>query len=372
MQFIDLVSQRARIEDRLNAAVLKVVAEGKYILGPEVAEFEKQLADYVGVKHVLACANGTDALQMPLMAMGVGPGDAVFCPSFTFAATAEVVALVGAEAVFVDVEEDTYNMNVEQLQAAIDAVRKEGRLTPKAIIPVDLFGLPADYRAIMAIADKEGLRVISDAAQSIGGKRDNAMCGSFGHVGATSFYPAKPLGCYGDGGAIFTNDDELNDVLRSIHFHGKGETQYDNVRIGLNSRLDTIQAAVLLEKMAILEDEMETRQKVANRYAEGLGDIVKVTRPAAGIRSAWAQYSIETERRDELKAHLQAQGIPSVIYYVKPLHLQTAYKHYMVAPGGLPVSEALPSRILSLPMHAYLSEEDQERVIAAIREFHGK
>jgi len=243
---------------------------------------------------------------------------------------------------------------------------------PKAIIPVDLFGLAADYNRISAIADREGLFVIEDAAQSIGGKRDNVMCGAFGHVGATSFYPAKPLGCYGDGGAMFTNDAELADTLRSVLFHGKGETQYDNVRIGLNSRLDTIQAAVLLEKLAILEDEMEARDRIAKRYNEALKDVVKVPALPAGNRSAWAQYSIESENRDGLKAHLQAEGVPSVIYYVKPLHQQTAYKHYPVAPGGLPVSESLPNRILSLPMHPYLSEADQDKIIGAIRGFHGK
>lgn len=372
MQFIDLGAQRARIEDRLNAAIAKVVKEGRYILGPEVSEFEEKLAEYVGVKHVIACANGTDALQMPLMARGIGPGDAVFCPSFTFAATAEVVALVGAEPVFVDVDPDTYNMDVAQLEEAIAAIRKEGRLEPKAIIPVDLFGLAADYAAINAIAERENLFVISDAAQSIGGKRGNTMCGAFGHVASTSFYPAKPLGCYGDGGAMFTNDTEMAETLRSILFHGKGETQYDNIRIGLNSRLDTIQAAVLLEKLAILEDEMEARQIVAKRYNEGLKDVVKVPVMPEGSRSAWAQYSLETEGRDELRASLQKEGIPSVVYYVKPLHLQEAYKHYAKAPAGLPVSEALPSRIMSLPMHPYLSEEDQDKIIKVIRNFHGK
>ncbi len=372
MQFIDLGAQRARIEGRLNAAIAKVVAEGRYILGPEVAEFEKKLGEYLGVEHVIACANGTDALLMPLMAHGVGPGHAVFVPSFTFAATAEVVALAGAEPVFIDVDPDSYNIDAAQLEAAIAAVRKEGRLEPKAIIPVDLFGLAADYNRITAIAEREGLFVIEDAAQSVGGKRDNVMCGAFGHVGSTSFYPAKPLGCYGDGGAMFTNDAELADTLRSVLFHGKGETQYDNVRIGLNSRLDTIQAAVLLEKLVILEDEMEARDRIARRYNEGLKEVVKVPLMPAGSRSAWAQYSIESENRDGLKAHLQAEGVPSVIYYVKPLHLQTAYKRYPIAPGGLPVSESLPSRILSLPMHPYLSESDQDRIIGAIRAFHGR
>ncbi len=370
MQFIDLAAQRARISDKIDAAVAKVIREGKYILGPEVAEFERKLADYVGVKHVIACANGTDALLIPLFALGVGRGDAVFCPSFTFAATAEVVALAGAEPVFVDIDPDTYNMDTDQLKAAIRAVRAAGRLMPKAIIPVDLFGLSADYDAIEAIAAEEGLAVIEDAAQAIGGSRQGKMCGAFGAVASTSFYPAKPLGCYGDGGAMFTNDDGMAELLRSYAFHGKGESQYDNVRVGLNSRLDTIQAAILIEKLAILEDEMQARQRVAQRYQDGLAGVVKTAVVDNQSRSAFAQYAIESENRDGLKAHLQENGIPSVIYYVKPLHQQAAYNRYPIAPGGLPVSESLPSRILCLPMHAYLTSEDQDRIIGTIREFH--
>lgn len=370
MQFIDLGAQRARIENKLNAAVVKVIAGGRYILGPEVAEFEKQIAAYAGVKHAVACANGTDALVMPLMATGIGPGHAVFCPGFTFAATAEVVALVGAEPVFIDVLSDSYNMDPEQLQQAIAMIRKEGRLEPKAVIPVDLFGLPADYNAISAIAAEENLFVIEDAAQSIGGKRDNVMCGAFGNVAATSFYPAKPLGCYGDGGAMFTDDDELAAVLRSILFHGKGETQYDNVRIGMNSRLDTIQAAILIKKLAILEDEMEKRERIGARYAQGLAGVVKVPHIPRDCRSAYAQYTIEAENRDALKAYLQEAGVPSAVYYVKPLHLQIAYRHFPRAAGGLPVSGWLAGRVLSLPMHPYLSDEDQDRVIMAIRSFY--
>ncbi|MEW9806889.1 DegT/DnrJ/EryC1/StrS family aminotransferase [Mesorhizobium sp. ZMM04-5] len=372
MQFIDLGAQRARIGDRLKVAIDKVVEDGRYILGPQVAEFESRLAAYVGVKHCIACANGTDALLLPLYASGIGPGDAVFVPSFTFAATAEVVALAKAEPVFVDVDPDTYNIDIASLEAAIAMVKAEGRLAPKAIIPVDLFGLGADYDAIMAIAKREGLLVIEDAAQAIGGSIGARMCGSFGHVGATSFYPAKPLGCYGDGGAMFTNDDALAEKLRSFAFHGKGETQYDNIHVGINSRLDTLQAAILLEKLAILEEEMVARQAVAKRYAEGLGEVVKASGNVLGTRSAWAQYAIETPQRDALKAHLQENGIPSVIYYVKPLHCQVAYRRFPVAPGGLPVSEALPERILCLPMHPYLSVEDQDRVITTVLNFIGK
>ena len=371
MQFIDLGAQRERIGDRLTTAINQVVADGRYILGPQVAEFEQKLAAYVGTKHCIACANGTDALLLPLLASGIGPGDAVFVPSFTFAATAEVVALAKAEPVFVDVEPDTYNIDVASLEAAIEMIKTEGRLVPRAIIPVDLFGIAADYEAIAAIAARENLIVIEDAAQAIGGSTGGRMCGSFGLVASTSFYPAKPLGCYGDGGAMFTNDDAFAEKLRSYAFHGKGETQYDNVHIGLNSRLDTIQAAILLEKLAILEDEMEARKRVGERYAEGLGDVVKAARAPAGDRSAWAQYAIETPNRDALKAHLQENGIPSVIYYVKPLHQQVAYRDFPVAPGGLPVSEALPNTILCLPMHPYLSSEDQDRVISTIRNFIG-
>ncbi len=369
MQFIDLGAQRDRIRDRLDAAIDRVVDEGKYILGPQVAEFEQKLAAYVGVKNVIACANGTDALLLPLLASGIGPGDAVFVPSFTFAATAEVVALAKAEPVFIDVDAETYNIDIASLEAAIAMIKAEGRLKPRAIIPVDLFGLGADYTAIAEIAERENLLVIEDAAQAIGGSIDGKMCASFGKVASTSFYPAKPLGCYGDGGAMFTNDDEFAARLRSFAFHGKGETQYDNIHVGLNSRLDTLQAAILIEKLAILEDEMIARQKVAQRYRDGLHNVVKVAHVPQGHRSAWAQYAIETPHRDALKAHLQEKGIPSVIYYVKPLHQQVAYKDYPVAPGGLPVSEALPTRILCLPMHPYLSAEDQDRIISTISDF---
>jgi len=372
MQFIDLNAQRTRIEEKLNTAILKVVAEGRYILGPEVEALEQRLGDYLNVKHVIACANGTDALLMPLMAWQIGAGDAVFCPSFTFAATAEVVALVGAEPVFVDVLPDDYTIDPQSLQQAIIKTKEEGRLTPRAIIPVDLFGLAADYDAISAIAAEHDLLIIEDAAQSIGGKRGDAMCGSFGHVAATSFYPAKPLGCYGDGGAMFTNDDELAAKLRSILFHGKGESQYDAARIGLNSRLDTIQAAILLEKLHLLEEEMELRAGIANRYNEGLQDVVKVPLMEQNIRCAFAQYTIEAKERDALKAHLQQAGIPSMIYYAKPLHLQVAYQHFPRVQQHLPVTQILCENVLSLPMHPYLDRQDQTKIITTIREFYKK
>ena len=372
MQFIDLAAQRARLGSALDEAIGAVVQGGRYILGPDVAAFEERLADYLGVKHVIGCASGTDALQIPLMAWGVGPGDAVFVPSFTFASTAEVVALLGAEPVFVDIDPELYLMDPRSLEAAIEMVVAEGRLTPRVVVPVDLFGMVADYDAIGRIAGAHGLKVISDAAQATGAKRDGTFCGAFGDVASTSFYPAKPLGCYGDGGAVMTDDDDLAAIMRSVAFHGKGESQYDNVRVGLTSRLDTIQAAVLNLKLGILEEEMAARQTVAETYHRGLRDVVKASRSPDGMRPAWAQYAIESTDRDGLKAHLGECGIPSVVYYVKPLHRQVAYRDYPVAPGGLPVTDAKPSTILCLPMHPYLSSDDQERVISGVRDFCGR
>ncbi|MEX3010431.1 DegT/DnrJ/EryC1/StrS family aminotransferase [Hoeflea sp. TYP-13] len=369
MQFIDLAAQRARIGGRLEQAVSKVLGEGRYILGPEVSEFEARIAEYVGVKHAIGCANGTDALLLPLMAREIGPGDAVFVPSFTFAATAEVVALTGATPVFVEIAHETYNLNPSCLEDAIQDVKARGMLNPKAVIPVDLFGTPADYPAIEAICRKHDIMVLEDAAQSIGGTTAAGACGSFGDVAATSFYPAKPLGCYGDGGAMFTNDDEMMERLRSYAFHGKGESQYDNVHIGMNSRLDTIQAAILLEKLAIFDEELEARQKIAGYYCDNLKDHVRVPHTPQGMRSAWAQFAIETVDRDGLKAHLGEKGIPSVIYYVKPLHQQPAYAHYPKGPGELTVTEQLPNSILCLPMHPYLERSDQDRIIETIVEF---
>ncbi|USP03492.1 DegT/DnrJ/EryC1/StrS family aminotransferase [Bartonella taylorii] len=370
MQFIDLAAQRLRIEDKINTAIAHVVSSGQYILGPKVTEFEERLADYLGVKHVVACANGTDALKMPLMAKNIGPSDAVFCPSFTFSATAEVVALVGAEPVFVDVLPNTFNIDVDKLSEAIEMVKKRGRLKPKAIIAVDLFGLPADYMKIAKVAAKENLFIIEDAAQSMGGRSGNIMCGAFGDVAATSFYPAKPLGCYGDGGAMMTNDDNLAALLRSILFHGKGETQYDNVRIGMNSRLDTIQAAILLEKFVIFEEEIEKRVAIAQYYSNNLRDIVTVPEVREGERCAYAQYTIKVENRDKLKDYLQKNSIPTMVYYKTPLHQQLAYKHFPYVKDSLSVSESLGNCVLSLPMHPYLTQTDQDMVIQRIRDFY--
>ncbi|WP_332065974.1 DegT/DnrJ/EryC1/StrS family aminotransferase [Bartonella sp. CB189] len=370
MQFVDIGAQRVRIEDKVNAAIAHVVASGKYILGPKVTEFEEKLANYLGVKHVVACANGTDALKMPLMAKNIGLGDAVFCPSFTFCATAEVVALVGAEPVFVDVMPDTFNIDVDKLCESIEMVKREGRLKPKAIIAVDLFGFPANYAQISSIAEKENLFILEDSAQSMGGKSGETMCGAFGDVAATSFYPAKPLGCYGDGGAMMTNDDDLAELLRSILFHGKGETQYDNVRIGLNSRLDTIQAAILLEKLAIFEDEIEKRAAIAQYYSDGLRDTVTVPEVEKGIRPAYAQYTIKAENRDKLKEYLQKHSIPTMVYYKTPLHRQPAYKRFPYVKGSLCVSESLGNSVLSLPMHPYLTQDDQDFIIQKIKDFY--
>ena len=368
--FIDIGAQRRRLGPAIDEAVGRVLTHCQFIGGPEVAQLEAALATYSGARHVISCASGTDALLMVLMAKGVGPGDAVFCPSFTFCATGESVALTGASPVFVDVDEATYNMDVASLKSAI-ATAKAAGLKPTAIIPVDLFGQPADHAAIAAIAAEEGLFVLDDAAQAFGATYKGKRLGTQALATATSFFPAKPLGCYGDGGAIFTDSDELAETLRSIRVHGQGSDKYDNVRLGLTGRLDTIQAAVLLEKLKIFDDEIAARNKVAERYARSLGNIVTVPRVTEGNTSIWACYTIRLPKgtdRAAFAAALQAQGVPSAIYYVKSVHMQTAYAGYPVADGGLPVCEALSSDVISLPVHAYLDEPTQERVIKAVRD----
>jgi dTDP-4-amino-4,6-dideoxygalactose transaminase len=352
-------------------------------MGPEVRQFEAELAAFGQAPLSLSCANGTDAIALPLMAWGVGRGDAVFCPSFTFTATPEVVPWVEATPVFVDVLPDTFNIDPAALEAAIEGVKADGKLKPAVVIAVDLFGQPADYPALRAVCDRHGLKLISDSAQGFGCTLNGKHPIHWADVATTSFFPAKPLGCYGDGGAVVLKDQALWDLMDSFRVHGKAvaqdlngrvfehESKYLNARIGMNSRLDSIQAAILIEKLAILEEEMIARQKVAERYAKGLAGVVRTARLPAGNRSAWAQYAIETPVRDGLKAHLQGEGIPSVIYYVKPLHLQDAYKHFPRTPGGLAVSEALPERILCLPMHPYLSEADQDRIIETIAGYVG-
>jgi dTDP-4-amino-4,6-dideoxygalactose transaminase len=340
----------------------------QFILGPEVRTFEADLAAFCGARHAVSCASGTDALVLALRAMEIGPGDAVLCPSFTFCATAEVAALVGATPVYVDVDAATFNIDPEGIAGAIAAARDAG-LTPKAIIPVDLFGLPADHAAIAAAAEAANLLVLDDAAQGFGATYNNRRLGTFGHATATSFFPAKPLGCYGDGGAVITDDDAFAETLRSLRVHGQGSDKYDKVRIGLASRLDTIQAAILIEKLKIFPDEIDARNRIARRYSEALADFAIVPMVPAGSVSIWAQYTIRVsgERRNAVAAALKAEGIPTAIYYPIPLHRQQAYKHYPVGKGGVAVSDRLASEVISLPMHAYLDTATQVRIIDATR-----
>lgn len=367
--FIDIGAQRRRLGTKIDDAVARVLTHCQFINGPEVTQLEADLAAFCGAKHVVACASGTDALLMVLMAQGIGPGDAVICPSFTFCATGEVVALTGATPVFVDVDEATFNMNIASLKKGIASARKLG-LKVKAVIPVDLFGQSADHDSIGEVAKSEGLFVLDDAAQSFGATYKGRRLGTFGLATATSFFPAKPLGCFGDGGAIFTDDADLAERLRSVRVHGQGTEKYDNVRLGLTGRLDTIQAAILIEKLKIFQDEIEARNKVASRYFDALHNIVTAPRVTDGNTSVWAQYTIRLPRggRDDFAAALKAQGIPTAIYYPKSMHQQTAYKHYPTVEGGLPVSEKLSEDVISLPMHAYLDQAAQDRVIKAVRD----
>ncbi len=367
--FIDLGAQRRRLGKSIDEAVSRVLTHCQFINGPEVTQLEAALAAFSGAKHVVSCASGTDALLMVLMAKGVGSGDAVLCPSFTFCATGEAVALTGATPVLVDVDEATFNIDAHSLQRGIATANSLG-VRPRAVIPVDLFGQSADHDAIAAIAEAEGMFVLDDAAQAFGAGYKGRRLGTLGLATATSFFPAKPLGCFGDGGAIFTDDAELAATLRSVRVHGQGSDKYDNVRLGLTGRLDTMQAAILLEKLKIFEDEIAARNKVAARYAQGLGNVVSVPRLASGCTSVWAQYTIRLPQecdRDGFAAALKAQGIPTAIYYPKSMHQQTAYRDFPVADGGLAVSERLSCDVISLPMHAYLDEPTQERIIRAVR-----
>jgi dTDP-4-amino-4,6-dideoxygalactose transaminase len=366
---IDLAAQRRRLGKSIDEAISSVLDHCQFINGPEVVQLEAALAAFTGAKHVVSCASGTDALLMVLMAKGVGRGDAVLCPSFTFCATGEAVALTGATPVFVDVDETTFNMAVPSLERGIAAARKLG-LRPKAVMPVDMFGQSADHDPIAAIAAAEGLFVLDDAAQAFGATYKGRRLGTSALATATSFFPAKPLGCFGDGGAILTDDDELADTLRSIRVHGQGSDKYDNVRFGLTGRLDTMQAAILIEKLKIFEDEIAARNEVAERYGQGLGNVVSIPRLASGCTSVWAQYTIRLPQgsdRNSFAATLKAQGIPTAIYYPKSMHQQTAYRDFPVADGGLPVSEKLSNDVISLPMHAYLDEPTQDRIIKAVR-----
>jgi dTDP-4-amino-4,6-dideoxygalactose transaminase len=384
--FIDLKTQYARVAGQVEQGLRAVLESGAFINGPDVARLEKRLAEYCGTRHAVGCASGTDALMMALMALKVGPGDAVFCPPFTFMATAEVVALLGATPVFVDIDPVSFNMDPAQLETAIRAVeaddatlyplpRHAGRLTPKAVIPVDLFGLLADYPALLSVAASHGLYVIEDAAQAFGATLEmdgvaRRAC-SFGQIACTSFFPAKPLGCYGDGGMCFTDDAELLELLQSVRVHGQGADKYQNVRLGITGRLDTMQAAILLAKMDIFEEEVRLRQDVARRYAGLLGQIPGLTLPSvpAGRLSVYAQYSIQArsgEHRAELLAKLAKAGVPTSIYYPVPLHLQPAYANLAYAPGAMPQSEAVAGRVFSIPMHPYLTAEAQQEIAAAM------
>jgi UDP-2-acetamido-2-deoxy-ribo-hexuluronate aminotransferase len=365
MDFIDLKAQQA-ILPALMERIQRVLSHGQYIMGPEVKELEDKLAAYVGVKHAISCSSGTDALLMPLMAHGVGPGDAVFTTPFTFIATAEVIQLLRATPVFVDIDPRTFNLDPEALGEAVAGLAKNRRtasLKPKGIITVDLFGQPADYDKINAIARRYGLFVLEDAAQSFGATYKGKRTGALAEVAATSFFPAKPLGGYGDGGAIFTDNDDLADAMRSIRVHGQGTHRYDHVRLGINGRLDTLQAAILLAKLEVFAGEVVARQEVAGRYSSALKKVVQVPYVAPECTSVWAQYSVLSDRREALQQQLKEQGIPTAVYYPLPLHLQGAFAHLQYHPGDFPISEGIAGQIFSLPMHPYLSEADQGKII---------
>jgi dTDP-4-amino-4,6-dideoxygalactose transaminase len=367
--FIDISAQRARLGKVIDQAVKRVLDHAQFINGPEVAELEAQLARYTGAKHVVSCSSGTDALLMVLLAKGIGAGDAVICPGFTFCATVEVVALRGATPIFVDVDRETFNIDPSSLKEGISLARKLG-LKPKAVIPVDLFGMPADHQAVERIAEAEELFILDDAAQSFGASYQGRKVGTFGLATATSFFPAKPLGCYGDGGAIFTNDPELAEILRSIRAHGQGAHKYDNVRLGMTARLDTIQAAILVEKLKIFDDEIVKRNAVACRYTDALTDIVTVPRVSNGSTSVWAQYTVQLPDgvdRKEVAAILKGEGVPTMVYYEKPMHQQAAYRSYPRSDDALLVSEKLSRQVISLPMHPYIDRATQDHIIEGLR-----
>ena len=366
IEFIDLVAQRRRIGDRMDAAIRRVVDSGRFIMGAEIAELERTLSRFCGAAHVVTCSSGTDALMLCLRAKGIGAGDAVLLPSFTFAATAEVICHAGATPVFVDSLPETFNIDADSLRHGIAAARRLG-LKPSAAIVVDLFGQPADYHALQRVAVEHDLWLLGDAAQSFGAMYGDRHVGALAELTATSFYPSKPLGCYGDGGAVFTHSAQLAELLVSLRMHGKGRDKYDHARIGMNARLDTIQAAVLLEKLRIFPDELEARKRIARRYDESLRDIVLVPRLIPETTSVWAQYAILTPNRDQVAADLEEAGIPTAIHYPLPLHRQAPYRHYPIAGNGLPVAERLSAEVLSLPMHPYLDEETQDRIVDAVR-----
>jgi dTDP-4-amino-4,6-dideoxygalactose transaminase len=363
---LDLRAQQARLGTRVEAAIKRVLDHGAYIMGPEVLEVERRLAARCGAQHVISCSNGTTAMVMALMAWDVGRGDAVFVPSFTFTATAEVAPIVGATPVFVDVLPDTFNMDPASLARAI-AVAEQTGLKPKVVIPVDLFGQPADHDAIREIATKHGLLVLDDAAQSFGARYKNQHLGAIADITTTSFYPSKPLGCYGDGGAVFTNNEEWAKKLTQVRVHGQSKDRNENVRIGLTARFDSIQAAVLLEKLAIFDEENEARDRIAGRYAAGFAGVVTVPTVRSDCTSVWAQYTVASPRRDRIVAALSAKQISTALFYAKPIHTQTPYRGFPVAAGGLPVTERLAQEVVSLPMHPYLAPDVQDEIIATVR-----
>ena len=367
MEFLDLKTQQNRIRKPLEKRFSAILDHGAYIMGPEVHELEEKLADYCGVKHAISCSSGTDALLIPLMAYGIGPGDAIFTTPFTYVATAEVIALLGATPVFVDVYDSTFNIDCEKLKIAIQDTIKDGKLIPKAIIPVDLFGVPARYRLIQEIANTYNLKVIEDAAQSFGGSIGSKKVGEFGDIAATSFYPAKPLGCYGDGGAMFTNDDHLAEQCKAIRIHGTSIDKYNSEVIGLNGRLDSIQAAVLLEKLTIFDEELVMRNKISNYYRKYLNNAQYIPE---NYYSAHALFSITLgshKKREELIGKLKKNSIPNVVYYKYPIHLMKGFGYLKYKNGDFPVSENLSQTIVSLPMHPYLSEIEIDSIIEVLK-----
>ena len=373
MQFRDLKTQYNVLKDEMDKAILDVASSSAYVMGPKIKEMETAFAEYVGVKHCIACNSGTDALLLALKVWDVKPGDAVFVPSFTFFASAEVIAMQGATPVFVDVDKDTFNMDVADLECKIEQTKKAGKLIPRVVIAVDLFGLPADFKAIREVADKHKLYVLEDGAQGFGGRIGDRKACTFGDISTTSFFPAKPVGCYGDGGAVFTDNDEWAELIESYHIHGKGSDRYDNVRIGMNSRLDSIQAAILLVKLKVFKEyELVDVNKVAARYTEKLKDVVKTPIVPKGFYSSWAQYTLQVkdkEVRAGLQAALKALDIPTAIYYPIPMHRQTAFSYLNLDDNRCPISDQLADTVISLPIHPYLSETDQDKICAAVRDF---
>ena len=370
MEFIDLKAQYAALKEEIDDSIHKVLASTHFILGEEEQEFENELARYIGVKHAVGCSDGTAALQLIYMAYGIGEGDAVFCPDMTFVASVEPACLLGAEPIFFDIDPKTYNIAADSLERQITAVIKEGRLTPKAVVAVDFIGNPADYSELRKITEKYNMLLIEDAAQGTGASVNGIKCGALGDIAATSFFPSKPLGCYGDGGAVFTNDDEMDGLLRSLRVHGKGKSKYDNIRVGVNARLDTIQAAIMLPKLRVLDREISARQRIAERYDQAFRDILQIPYIMDGMVSSYAQYALlakDTEQRDHIMSELKAHDIPTLIYYPVPLHKMKVFEGCFMGEETFENTISYADRTFSLPFSAYLTAEDQEKVIAVVR-----